>query len=133
MDDNISHPLITRIYRILISTAVLCVVALAVTDSGYKSPLHSLDTYLYAMLFFDFVLRIAGIVSGKYHRKDRFGKDGRITLRKYLFSFYGTADLASSLLLPIQILDIHTPDLKLSLSLAAFFKGSTSSAAYFVA
>ncbi len=122
IDDNIKYPLVTKSYRILVVSTVLCVVCTAIAGHRSRGAFYALDTLFYAVLFMDFLIRFIGTVNGKYFRKDRFGKNSYISLKGYIFSFYGAVDLLSAMLFPMRVAGLHMHDMELVLSLLSFLK-----------
>lgn len=127
ISDEINHPVITKVYRVVLTFVVLSVVLITLLDnqvfihSKYTSLISTVQTLLFSLLFIDFIFRVIGSIA----RYDMENNDEVIkynSLHAYLFSYYGVIDFISIIPFFLHIFNIDALDFKTVFSLITLLK-----------
>ncbi len=125
--DEIHHPYLTKYYRILLITTVLSIVLFSLLDNApsihesYGSLFYNLSTYLYIILFIDYLLRVIGSIK----HLDMENNDEFIhynSLFSYLFSYFGLIDFIATIPFYMFLFNINNTDLLTIISISTLLK-----------
>ena len=107
--DEIHHPLLTQIYRVVLSGAVLYnifFVMAKTTTMKIEGVWEVLFSLCAVLLFVDFFFRVFEAYIGQKKQTDELDAERYDSLRHYLFSFYGVADFVGAMQLPLHFIHI---------------------------
>ena len=115
--DEIHHPIMSRVYRYVLIFSVFSSILICVISDG---KLIKLNIGFYLIFLIDFLLRIVG----SYHHLNviNFENDKVVSLKRFLFSFYGFIDFLSAVLILLLAFGYKNSDILLSLTLLSIFK-----------
>ena len=111
ISDELHHPLITNIYKIILVFVVFGTILLTLLDNQqqihllYYYIISPIQTTLYFLLLVDLILRVIGSYEhlNMEHLNEVVDKNNDIS--RYIFSYYGIIDLVSSI--PFFIIVFH--------------------------